>query len=587
LKILTADFETTTDAEDCRVWAYGITEVGNTDYFEKGLNIDSFVDYCERSDNSKIYFHNLAFDGTFILIWLFNHGFKHVIDKEDITDKTFTTLISNKGLWYSIKIYFKKANKKVNTVTINDSLKIIPFSVADIAKSFGLPFFKGEIDYDNHNGEITPVTDEEWSYLERDVKIPAMALDILFKQGLTKMTTGSNALSDYKDKVTQKKFEKWFPVPYYDSDVRQSYKGGFTFVNPLFQDSDIDEGIVLDVNSLYPSVMRNRPLPYGEGVYFNGKYETDSVYSLYTQMLTCQFVLKKDHIPSIQLKGNSYGFGFTEYLTTSGEEEVTMCLTSVDLDLFFQQYDVYNITYHSGWKFKATTGLFTEYIDYWTEQKINAKREHNKGMYQLSKLMLNSLYGKFSTSPKVQSKIPFLHDNTLKFTLGEEETKNPVYIPVGTFITSWARYTTITSAQKVYHRFLYADTDSLHLKGFEVPADLEIDDYELGKWKLENKFMRARFIRQKSYFECHIVDDETYNDMEEEDQAKCYIYNGVRVVDVVTCAGMPNNCKQHVNWDNFHIGQVFDGKLQKKNVKGGIILNDTTFELKEKKKLTK
>lgn len=29
----TADFETTTDPNDCRVWAYGICEIGNTDNF--------------------------------------------------------------------------------------------------------------------------------------------------------------------------------------------------------------------------------------------------------------------------------------------------------------------------------------------------------------------------------------------------------------------------------------------------------------------------------------------------------------------------------------------------------------------------
>lgn len=45
-----------------------------------------------------------------------------------------------------------------------------------------------------------------------------------------------------------------------------------------------------------------------------------------------------------------------------------------------------------GWKFKALKGLFSTYIDYWTERKIQAKKDKNGAMYRIAKLMLNSLY---------------------------------------------------------------------------------------------------------------------------------------------------------------------------------------------------
>ena len=89
-----------------------------------------------------------------------------------------------------------------------------------------------------------------------------MALDTLFKEGLNKMTQGSNALADYKKITGSKLFSKWFPVPYYDSEIRCSYKGGFTYLNPLYKNKDVGKGLVLDVNSLYPDVMKNRPLPF-------------------------------------------------------------------------------------------------------------------------------------------------------------------------------------------------------------------------------------------------------------------------------------------------------------------------------------
>jgi hypothetical protein len=239
--------------------------------------------------------------------------------------------------------------------------------------------------------------------------------------------------------------------------------------------------------------------------------------------------------------------------------------------------------YHSGWKFKSTTRLFIEYIDKWSASKIKAKQEGNKAMYLLSKLMLNALYGKFALNPNVQSKIPFYNNGMIKYREGAKETRNPIYIPIGTFVTSWARHKTITSAQSVYNRFIYADTDSLHLVGTEVPHQLEVDDVELGKWKHESTFKRGRYLRQKSYIEANIISDKDFSKMEQAEREKCYMFDGSRVMNKITCAGLPEQCYQYVTWDNFHEGVVYEGKLQQKHVKGGIILTDTTFEIKGKK----
>lgn len=577
---LVADFETTTDELDCRVWAYGFCKIGDPDYFAYGNNIDDFLLYCEKAKNPDIYIHNLKFDGEFIMVRLFELGFRHVEDKRELDTKTFTTLISNKGQFYTMKICFFKKGKKSTHVTIYDSLKILPFSVKDIAKGFNLPIGKLEIDYHETREPGHILTDIEIGYLRNDCDIVARALDVIFKQGLLKMTQGSNALFDYKRTVTPKKFDQWFPIPSYDKDVRRSYRGGFTYLNPLYKGVDIGEGIVLDVNSLYPSVMHDRPLPYGEGIYFEGVYKEDILYNLHVQMFTCQFELKPNHIPTVQLK-NTLAFIPTEYLTSSGDEDVTMCMTNVDLELFFSHYEVYNIEYHNGWKFKSTIGLFTEYIDKWTEVKIQSAIDENFAMYILAKLMLNALYGKFATNPNVQGKDPYYDNGMIKYRVGKKDEKNPIYIPIGTFVTSWARYKTITTAQTVYHRFVYADTDSLHLIGKEVPKELEISPTALGLWKHESTFMRARFLRQKSYYECEIVSDKSYNKMSKEKQDKTYMYKGVRLEDKITCAGLPESCYPYVTWDNFREGASYSGKLQMKHVKGGIVLKNIDFSIKK------
>ena len=544
----TADFETTTDENDCRVWAYAVCSIENEQITHIGNNINDFIKILPTLN--KVYFHNLKFDGEFIIHYLLSNGFKHVKKKEWLTENTFTTLISDMGQFYIIEIKFENS-----TVKIYDSLKILPFSVDVIAKSFNLPLSKLEIDYTAKREIGHNLSQDEIDYISNDVLIVAKALKIMFNQKLTAITQGSNALKDYKRILTTKKFEKLFPIPDYDYDIRQSYKGGFTYVNEKVKGKEIGRGIVLDVNSLYPSVMYYNNLPYGEGKFFTGKYIEDEIYNVYIQMFTCNFELKPGHIPTIQLK-NNLSFLATEYVKSSKGEDITLCLTSVDLKLFLTHYDIYNVTWLSGWKFKSTDSLFKDYIDKWNGIKVKAAEENNPGLRTLAKLMLNSLYGKFALNPKVRSKYPYLDNGIVKYALGEQEERKPIYIPVGTFITAYARYKTITSAQMVYDRFCYADTDSLHLIGEELPPELEIHPTKLGCWKHEATFTRAKYIRQKTYIE------EIDGKLE------------------ITCAGMPKQCYKNVTWENFKENSVFEGKLIPKHVQGGIVLDETTFTLK-------
>lgn len=548
----TADFETTTDTEDCRVWAYCICNIDNWKEKIYGNCIEDFLSWCEFNPDNTLYFHNLKFDGEFILSYLLKNGWTHTTERKFYRKKEFSTLISDKGMFYSIKLCFGKERY----ITIYDSLKIIPFSVEQVADTFGLPISKLEIDYKEKREKGHQLTQIEKDYVSNDVEIMARALKVLFDEGLNQITQGSNALHDYKRMTGAKRFKKLFPPPAYDYDVRQAYRGGFTYVNPAFQNKELGKGIVLDVNSLYPWVMHDCPLPYGEGIFFNDKYEQDNLYNLYVQMLTCEFELKEGYIPTLQIK-NSLAFVPTQYLSSSKGEEVTLCLTSVDLKLFFEHYNVFNITYHSGWKFKSTVGLFTDYIDKWVTIKNESTLNGNKGMRQLAKLMLNALYGKFALNPNVQSKIPYLEEGIVKYRLGEKELRTPLYIPIGVFVTAHARFKTISSAQKVFHRFAYADTDSLHLIGTEIPEGLEVDPVKLGAWKLESKFSRAKFIRQKTYIED---------------------INGELNI---TCAGMPKGCYAGVTWDNFTAGSTFAGKLQPAHVAGGIVLRDIDFTIKK------
>lgn len=121
---------------------------------------------------------------------------------------------------------------------------------------------------------------------------------------------------------------------------------------------------------------------------------------------------------------------------------------------------------------------------------------------------------------------------------GEEEQKKGLYIPIGAFITSYAREKTIRTSQSIkdystkkygIDMYIYSDTDSIHtlLSVEELKKFCDIDNERLGAWKIEAIFSRARFIRQKCYVE------------EIDEKLK------------VTCAGLPPNCYDYVTFDNF------------------------------------
>ena len=545
----TCDFETNTKNNNVKVWAWAFADIKTGEMVKYGNSLNEWFNYINNK-NIDIYFHNLKFDGTFILSYLLSNGFKHSREKEPFT---FDTLITDTGLFYKISIYWKKYNKRYIKTDIYDSLKKIPLSVETIAKAFNLEQQKGIIDYELLRDDNHIITDDELSYLKNDVEIVANALNTLQSQGLNKMTIGSDALNDFKGTMGNKKnFRFYFPVlnNYVDDDIRRAYKGGFTYLNPKYKNK-IVEGLVFDVNSLYPFVMYNEFLPYGRPLKFEGKYKFKNVYNLYIQRLTCAFKLKDNHIPTIQLK-NSMRFIPTEYITTTNGDIVELVLTSPDLELFLKHYDILNLEYKDGYMFKSSNVFFREYINYW----YDVKNTSTGGLYTLAKLMLNSLYGKFGTSTKKGQKIPYLDsEGILKYYNDEIKETEPLYTALACFITAYARSKTIKAGQLNYDRYIYSDTDSIHLLGYEMPNNIEIDNHKLGSWAYESKFSKGKYLRAKTYMQT------------------------IENKKIITCAGMPKNLHSQVDYNNFKEGAIYNGKLRPKQVKGGTLLVKTTFKI--------
>lgn len=560
-KQYTADFETTSEENFnrdgfTRVWLAQLRDISNDNVEITTNNIDDFMSHITRFKKScDIYFHNLKFDGSFIIDWLLKSGWAY---SETPETGTFNSIITGQGLYYMITLTIKKQGKKTIKIDIYDSLKKIPFSEAKISKAFKLGVSKGSIDYEMYRPLDYQPTKEEIDYISDDTLIMSRALRLWFSRGLTKMTVGSDAKNAFLEMIGEKKHAYYFPILDLEMDeaIRPSYKGGWVYLNPKYKAVELGTTTSYDVNSLYPWAMYDNLLPYGVPLRFEGKYQPNKDYPLYVQYIEVNFKLKKGKLPTIQIK-NTSRFVSTEYLTTSKGEMVILCLTNIDLQLFFDHYDVKEINYISGYMFRGVRGLFKKFIDFYMrikETTEGAEREQ-------AKLMLNNLYGKYGTNPKRDLKIPFIKNGVVKYNTIDQEPKNTGYIPMASFITAYSRDKTIRSAQDNYNRFIYADTDSIHLVGDEVPDNLEIHNTHLGAWKCEGVTDKAKFLRAKTYFK--IKDGEVK----------------------ITCAGMPQVVKDSIKDINvFKEGATFEGKLASKVVNGGTVLLKTTFKIKIDKK---
>lgn len=399
--------------------------------------------------------------------------------------------------------------------------------------------------------ENSKIDKEFIEYVNRDVEIVKIALKDFLLFG-DKITIASNALNRYK--LLTQDFEKLFPILSFQDDeyLRKSYKGGFCWKHPKIR--DVEKGLVFDVNSLYPYVMYTKLLPCYKPIYAKGELKFMDNFPLFIQHIKVACHIKENKIPCIQLKHN-FRYAENQYLTEIDYPE-DLYVTNIDLTLIKEHYDINYIDYIDGYYFKGKYGLFKGYIDYFMDLKYNG----NPSEKAIAKRYLNSLYGKFGKNPVSTRKIPYIEDDILKFHTTDLEISNPIYVAMASFITSYAREKTIRTAQKFYcddlskNRFIYSDTDSIHILGHEIP-DLDIDDKKLGYWKLENKFYKGRFIRQKTYYEISGKEH------------------------TIKCAGMSDKMKSKLSFKKFTEGYT-DFRLKQKQLDGGIALVDEIFTIK-------
>lgn len=640
-------------------WSAGIVPISENPKEEECLLFDTsngnyvfyqLIDFLDQITETYpiCFFHNFAYDGMGLIQCLMELGYKESPDVWHIQKGEYGLLASGEGLWYSLKYRSKRSGRLVE---FRDSLKLIPMSEDTIAKQLKTKAqkLKGEIDYSEERVFGHAITVSERKYLINDLLIMAEALGMMEEYGLLNfLTIGSFAMHDFITRLGggdykkgKKKYRSLFPelpsgltleekeatmeeimqyeVKKYefghieyeypaehpeiygkiptDWSIRKAYKGGWCYNNT---DGRIYNchGYVADVNSLYPSVMREHWYPIGYPVEHPGE-EFDSLKrNCYIVKGKFDLQVKKGHLPFIQIKQSR--FRDNEYLkSTDGIVELT--LTRPDYELLCEQYNILYEDIQCVWVFDAKKDIFNEFIDHWYAIKKNAP---NKCIRLLAKLTMNSSYGKFAQSAlKSAGHYVFNPETACLDKYATYELGSSAYIPVGAFITAYARCYTIRGCQKNYKNFLYADTDSMHLSA--PPVGIPVGK-EIGEWDIETEWDCARFVRQKTYIEYTTVKDgepcEPYlliracGASQDVKDRLCYkvtefkygIVNGHRVeVDHKFQKLIKDEDHKIINEPRpymdviirFKPGLKEAGKLMKKRVGGGYVLEETTFSI--------
>lgn len=553
------DFETTVYEGQSRtdVWASALTRMFSpSDNVQIFGSIGDTFDFlkmlaCEGGINIVVYYHNLKFDGSFWLNYLlfdlkleqaFDYDNKCWLSDFKMLDNTVKYLIADNGAWYTVTV-------KINGhyIQFRDSLKLLPFSVKSIGKSFDTKHKKLEMEYEGYRYPNCHISEEEKAYIKNDVLVVREALEIMFNEGHNKLSIGSCCLAEFKE-ITQSASNRKtyfnyldhicdlsrykldmeiYGQPDRDLYIRKAYRGGWCYLRKDRANKLFKKGCTVDVNSLYPSVMSGESgnkYPVGHGTMWTGNYipevcENDDIY--YFIRIKTRFRLKPGKLPTIQIKDNLL-YRATEYLVTSDiynnkkkkwcsyaetkngvfDTRVVLTLTCTDFELIKEHYNLYDFEILDGCYFHAMVGIFDEYIEKYKTMKLTSKGARKT----LAKLFLNNLYGKLATNRNSSFKVARQReDGSLGWDTIFDDNKRVVYIPAGAAVTSYARNFTIRAAQANYKHFIYADTDSLHCCC--DPSDLvgiPIHDKDFLHWKIESVWDEAKYIRQKSYIE-HIV----------------------------------------------------------------------------------
>lgn len=631
--IWVADFETTTantkyyqeNKDVCVVYGYMKQLYDDNEY--EFLNIQDMLDYLIiQGKGAMIYFHNLSFDGDFIL--------KHITKTYKMYNelprnrKGFTTLRQQNNIYeITLQTWSKTANRVIKLV-FRCSYRILSAGVAALGKDVGLAKYTGDEQEDFYDVEpvskISDLPKEYVEYCKRDVEIVKRSL-LQFEESIEwlkgewkflksfkwngKLTASSISLKLQKSYVYDaygKHITKGFKHTTKENDLASNfYFGGFTQFNSDYHDTEIKckRGVCIDINSAHPFSMTKK-LPFGntydadeitpEDLGYNG----DNVlwfYEIYVENAESRYggiaclanwvkinnsrVLEKHEIKY------RYVFNLRDFTCYYMKEEWEL------MNKFYEFEGV--VIKKKYWMFAKP--FLKEFVDKMYKFKSDFKKDGKGGLSNTFKIILNSGYGIHAKrndfkeyyvckDKKEYDKLkPFTRFYFNKKEYMVSNTDSTIHLLENQYIRIVERVelpkannkfiaSAITAYSRIYllehilkfgvKNVLYADTDSIYVRDYKG----ELSDYA---WI--DKYELGAWDVECEYTKFLVKGAKVYYAKKGNDFVKSK-YSGVN----------SKWLKDNLSYDTFKCSVLRDAKLAMESCKSGKLLVTTDYSPKER-----
>lgn len=379
---------------------------------------------------------------------------------------------------------------KIGRHELRDSYAAIPIPLGAYQKT--------EIDYEkfeveNRNSHRTEIVD----YLRDDCVFLHSLVSAFIDRFDTALTIGGAAMKTLK---------KIHPVSgrnsSHDAKFRPYYYGGRV---QCFKYGVFDESVkIYDVNSMYPAVMRNEVHPTGarylnvRGTVADKNGEIAGMKDAAFYFAHVRATVSGGGLPIREKMGLDFSRKTGEFWTTSHEMRL-LCRAGL--------MRIEKVVFAAA---PYETISFTEYVDTYSKEKIDAKTRGDKAGEIFAKLLLNSAYGKFAQNPENYKEWLLTRGEEIPpepyeleraadgYSLWAKPTEAHNYHDVATAasITSASRATLLRGLLAAENP-IYCDTDSIICTAMGPDAD--IDPLRLGAWKLEAEGERIAVAGKKLY----------------------------------------------------------------------------------------
>ena len=457
--------------------------------FKELINELSFYLGLNNEKRVIIYVHNLAFEFQFIKDWF---AWDNVFSVE--SRKPVYALTSFLGIEFRCSYL----------------LSGYPLSIlAKNLTSHKIEKLVGDLDYDKLRHSETPLTEQEWKYIEHDVKIVNYYISeeieyygSIIRIPLTKTGAVRNFMRKeiYVDKHNKKNKHKFLnyrarmnrltidSVEDYEQ-LKRAFQGGFTHANALAVGRKCYNAYSFDFTSSYPYVLISEKFPCNKGEKIKIKSYEELIENL--KLYCCIFDItfynleskfQYEHIIS-RYKSTIKGNCECDNGRVVSADELTITLTEQDFAVIlkFYKWSGAKITNFMRYKKSYLPTSFVKCILDLYEKKTTLKGvEGQEVEYQKSKENVNSIYGMCVTDI-VRDEITF--DGEWKTKTPEREDMMKIiekynkslsrfhFYGWGVWCTAYARKNLFSGIYELKEDYLYSDTDSVKFLNYEKHKD--------------------------------------------------------------------------------------------------------------------